>query len=144
MQDNRKERMNDIEKAMLELLACERYYEFQEGINFEHCNWDYVNAFLNENTVSVRYITKGKETYFNNACEDEEEKDNLKVIYNQGYVNGVRFAINSLLYRFDDLDNLKLPKELIDSETSDILFQGSDVFLNYIETEQLIKDVEEK
>ena len=136
--------MNDIQKVMLELLAMERFWEFQENINFEHCNWDYVGAFLNEYTDGVRYITKGKETYFNNACEDEEEKDNLKVIYNQGYVNGVRFAINSLLHRFNVIDNLELPKELIDSETSDILFQGSDVFLNYIETEQLIKDVEEK
>ena len=136
--------MNDIQKVMLELLAMERFWEFQENINFEHCNWDYVGAFLNEYTDGVRYITKGKETYFNNACEDEEEKDNLKVIYNQGYVNGVRFAINSLRHRFDNLDNLELPEELINSETSDILFQGSDVFLNYIETEQLIKDVEEK
>lgn len=133
----------EIQKVMLELLAMERYWEFQENINFEHCNWDYVDAFLNENTGSVRYITKGKETYFNNACEDEEEKDNLKVIYNQGYVNGVRFAINCLLYRFDDLDNLELPKELIDSETSDVLYSSSDVFLNYIETEQLHKDIQE-
>jgi hypothetical protein len=135
--------MNDIQKVMLELLAMERYWEFQENINFEHCNWDYVHAFLNEFTDSVRYITKGKETYFNNACEDEEEKDNLKVIYNQGYVNGVRFAINSLLHRFNDIDNLELPKELIDSETSDVLY-NINLFLNYIETEQLIKDVEEK
>ena len=135
--------MNDIQKVMLELLASERYWVFQENINFEHCNWDYVDAFLNEYTDSVRYITKGKETYFNNACEDEEEKDNLKVIYNQGYVNGVRFAINSLRHRFDNLDNLELPEELINSETSDILFGGSDVFLNYIETEQLLKDIEE-
>ena len=135
--------MNDIQKVMLELLAMERFWEFQENINFEHCNWDYVHAFLNEFTDSVRYITKGKETYFNNACEDEEEKDNLKVIYNQGYVNGVRFAINSLLHRFNDIDNLELPKELIDSETSDVLY-NINLFLNYIETEQLIKDVEEK
>ena len=135
--------MNDIQKVMLELLAMERYWEFQENINFEHCNWDYVGAFLNEYTDGVRYITKGKETYFNNACEDEEEKDNLKVIYNQGYVNGVRFAINSLLHRFNDIDNLELPKELIDSETSDVLY-NINLFLNYIETEQLIKDVEEK
>ena len=135
--------MNDIQKVMLELLAMERFWEFQENINFEHCNWDYVGAFLNEYTDGVRYITKGKETYFNNACEDEEEKDNLKVIYNQGYVNGVRFAINSLLHRFNDIDNLELPKELIDSETSDVLY-NINLFLNYIETEQLIKDVEEK
>ena len=106
----------EIQKVMLELLAMERFWEFQENINFEHCNWDYVDAFLNEYTDSVRYITKGKETYFNNACEDEEEKDNLKVIYNQGYVNGVRFAINSLRHRFDNLDNLELPEELINSE----------------------------
>ena len=33
-------------------------------------------------------------------------------------------------------------KELMNSETSDILFRGNDVFLNYIETEQLLKDVE--
>ena len=39
---------------------------------------------------------------------------------------------------------LELPKELIDSETSDILFRGNDVFLNYIETEQLLKDIEEE
>ncbi len=125
---------------MLELLACERYWEFQENINFEHCDWDYVDVFLNEYTDAVRYISKGVEIYF----DDEEEKDNLKVIYNQGYVNGVRFAINSLRHRFDNLDNLKLPKELIDSETSDILFRGNDVFLNYIETEQLLKDIEEE
>lgn len=132
--------MNDIQKVMLELLACERYWVFQENINFEHCDWDYVDAFLNEYTDSVRYITKGKEIYF----DDEEEKDNLKAIYNQGYVNGVRFAINSLRNRFDNLNNLELPKELIDSETSDVLFAGSDVFLNYIETEQLLKDIEEE
>ena len=132
--------MNDIQKVMLELLACERYWEFQENINFEHCDWDYVDVFLNEYTDAVRYISKGVEIYF----DDEEEKDNLKVIYNQGYVNGVRFAINSLRHRFDNLDNLKLPKELIDSETSDILFRGNDVFLNYIETEQLLKDIEEE
>ena len=131
--------MNDIQKVMLELLACERYWEFQENINFEHCDWDYVDVFLNEYTDAVRYISKGVEIYF----DDEEEKDNLKVIYNQGYVNGVRFAINCLLYRFDDLDNLELPKELIDSETSDVLYSSSDVFLNYIETEQLHKDIQE-
>ena len=132
--------MNDIQKVMLELLACERYWEFQENINFEHCDWDYVDVFLNEYTDAVRYISKGVEIYF----DDEEEKDNLKVIYNQGYINGVRFAINSLRHRFDNLDNLELPKELIDSETSDILFRGNDVFLNYIETEQLLKDIEEE
>ena len=132
--------MNDIQKVMLELLACERYWEFQENINFEHCDWDYVDVFLNEYTDAVRYISKGVEIYF----DDEEEKDNLKVIYNQGYINGVRFAINSLRHRFDNLDNLELPEELINSETSDILFQGNDVFLNYIETEQLLKDIEEE
>ena len=132
--------MNDIQKVMLELLACERYWEFQENINFEHCNWDYVDVFLNEYTDAVRYISKGVEIYF----DDEEEKDNLKVIYNQGYINGVRFAINSLRHRFDNLDDLELPQELINSETSDILFRGNDVFLNYIETEQLLKDIEEE
>ena len=132
--------MNDIQKVMLELLASERYWVFQENINFEHCNWDYVDAYLNQYTDSFRYITKGKEIYF----DDEEEKDNLKAIYNQGYVNGVRFAINSLRNRFDNFDNLELPKELIDSETSDVLFAGSDVFFNSIETEQLLKDIEEE
>ena len=132
--------MTDLQKVMLELLACERYWEFQENINFEHCDWDYVDVFLNEYTDAVRYIGQGVEIYF----DDEEEKDNLKVIYNQGYINGVRFAINSLRHRFDNLDDLELPEELINSETSDILFRGNDVFLNYIETEQLLKDVEEE
>ena len=132
--------MTDLEKVMLELLAIERYWEFQENINFEHCDWNYVDAFLNEYTDSVRYITKGKEIYF----DDEEEKDNLKAIYNQGYVNGVRFAMNSLRNRFDNLDNLELPKELIDSETSDVLFEGSVGIHNYIETEQLFRDIEEE
>jgi len=132
--------MTDLKKVMLELLAMERYWVFQENINFEHCDWDYVDSFLNEYTDSVRYISKGKEIYF----DDEKEKDNLKAIYNQGYVNGVRFAMNRLRNRFDNLDNLELPKELIDSETSDVLFEGSVGIHNYIETEQLLKDIEKE
>jgi len=130
--------MNDIQKVMLELLAMERYWEFQENINYEECDWKIVNSFLNHYTDSVRY-TKDKEVYF-----DDSDVDTYKAIYNQGYINGVRFAINSLRNRFDNLDNLELPKELIDSETSDVLFEGSVGIHNYIETEQLFRDIEEE
>ena len=130
--------MNDLEKVMLELLAMERYWEFQENINYEECDWKIVNSFLNYYTESVRY-KQDQEVYF-----DDREVDTYKAIYNQGYINGIRFAQNRLHNKFDNLDNLELPEELINSETSDVLFAGSDVFHNYIETEQLLKDIEEE
>jgi len=131
--------MKDIQKVMLELLAMERYWEFQENINYEECNWDIVNSFLNDYTVSVRYVSENEQVYL-----DDSQADTYKAIYNQGYINGVRFAQDILKHRFDNLDNLELPKELINSETSDILFQGSAEFHSYIESEQLHKDTEEE
>lgn len=127
----------EIQKVMLELLAMERYWEFQENINYEECDWKIVNSFLNYYTESVRY-TKDKEVYF-----DDSEVDTYKAIYNQGYINGIRFAQNCLHNRFDNLDNLELPEELINSETSDVLYSGSVGIHSYIETEQLHKDIQE-
>lgn len=128
--------MKDIQKIMLELLAMERYWEFQENINYEECDWKIVNNF-NDTYVKGNAI-KNTSEYF-----DDRESDTYKAIYNQGYINGIRFAQNCLLNRFDKLDNIELPEELINSETSNVLYSGSDGIHNYIESEQLFKDIEE-
>ena len=128
--------MTDLEKVMLELLAMERYWEFQENIIYEECDWKIVNNF-NDTYVKGNTI-KNISDYF-----DDRESDTYKAIYNQGYINGIRFAQNCLNNKFDNLDNLELPEELIDSETSNVLFDSSDGIHNYIETEQLFKDTQD-
>ena len=124
--------IKDIQKVMLELLAMERYWEFQENINYEDCDWETVNSFIDS------YVNG------NVTGHTSEHEDTYKVIYNQGYMDALIYAQSLLDNRFNEFDNLKLPQELINSETSNVLFEGSVGIHHYIDTEQLHKDTEEE
>ena len=67
---------------------------------------------------------------------------NYAIIYNTGYIEGLKFAQRMLSYRFDEVDNVKLPKELIDSNTSDVLYGGVMDIFSYIESDQVHIDAE--
>ena len=128
----------DLQKVMRELMAIERYWEFQESINYENANWNNVHAFIKS------YVNNApiNSTYDN--TDDLYDEDTFQAIYNSGYIQGLKYAQMILSYRFDELDDVKLPKELIDSETSDVLYGGVYDIFSYVDSEQVHIDAEEE
>ena len=128
----------DLQKVMRELMAIQRYWEFQESINYENANWNNVNAFIKS------YVNNApiNETY--DSTDDLYDEETFQAIYNSGYIQGLRFAQKILSYRFDEVDDVKLPKELIDSTTSDVLYGGVYDIFNYVESDQVHIDAEKE
>tara|TARA_Y100000361_G_scaffold142677_1_gene148915 strand:+ start:385 stop:819 length:435 start_codon:yes stop_codon:yes gene_type:complete len=128
----------DLQKVMRELMAIERYWEFQESINYENANWNNVNAFI-KSYVNNAPINR---TYDN--TDELYDEETFQAIYNSGYIQGLKYAQMILSYRFDEVHDVKLPKELIDSETSDVLYGGVYDIFSYIESDQVHIDAEEE
>ena len=128
----------DLQKVMRELMAIERYWEFQESINYENANWNNVNAFIKS------YVNNApiNETYDN--TDELYDEETFQAIYNSGYIEGIKFAQRILSYRFDEVDDVKLPKELTDSTTSDVLYGGVYDIFNYVESDQVHIDAEKE
>ena len=128
----------DLQKVMRELMAIERYWEFQENISYENANWNNIHAFIKS------YVDNSpiNSTYDN--TDDLYDEETFQAIYNSGYIQGLKFAQRILSYRFDEVDNVKLPKELIDSTTSDVLYGGVYDIFNYVESDQVHIDAEEE
>ena len=119
-------------------MAIERYWEFQESINYENANWNNVNAFI-KSYVNNAPINR---TYDN--TDELYDEETFQAIYNSGYIQGLKYAQMILSYRFDEVHDVKLPKELIDSETSDVLYGGVYDIFSYIESDQVHIDAEEE
>ena len=128
----------DLQKVMRELMAIERYWEFQESINYENANWNNVHAFI-KSYVNNAPINR---TYDN--TDELYDEETFQAIYNSGYIQGLKYAQMILSYRFDEVHDVKLPKELTDSETSDVLYGGVYDIFSYIESDQVHVDAEEE
>ena len=128
----------DLQKVMRELMAIERYWEFQESINYENANWDNVNAFIKS------YVNNAPINGTYDNIDDWYDEETFKAIYNSGYIQGLKFAQKILSYYFDEVDDVKLPKELIDSTTSNVLYGGVYDIFNYVESDQVHIDAEEE
>ena len=124
----------DLQKVMRELMAIERYWEFQENISYENADWNNAEFFLN-NYVGISSSPM-------DAPNEHYDEETYAIIYNTGYIEGLKFAQKMLSYRFDEVDNVKLPKELLDSNTSDVLYGGVMDIFSYIESDQVHKDAE--
>ena len=128
----------DLQKVMRELMAIERYWEFQENIQYENASWNNIHAFIKS------YVDN---TPINSTFDNTDElydEETFQAIYNSGYIQGLKYAQMILSYRFDEVHDVKLPKELIDSETSDVLYGGVYDIFNYVESDQVHIDAEKE